>query len=347
MTTETTTPVTETLPPELQYLKDRGEDISEFLPQKEGGETGDLAAPATEPAKPAEQQPKDDDTEPGEVVVGDDGRIRDAKGKFVPKAAYMRQSERAKGAETELGKLREELAIARTKLELAGKAPTAQPTPAQQQPKDPFEEPDVDPQQDLIGWAQQQQRRTKWQAEQHTKATQDTQAALTEQNIYQAYRDDTSRFVAKQADYPAAFKHVVESRARELIALGMTDREALTKQIRDDEAEIVRQAVASRRSPAEVFYALAVAKGYQAPQAQQQPQAAPAAARPAGKTAAETVIDNINAGQATGKTLTGAGAGSGAPGLTVEQYLAMSVDDIIAFKKTPGGMAQLREIGAA
>lgn len=346
--TDTAAPADDTLPPELAFLKERGEDITEFLQPAEGDAGKAAETPPAEGDKgKAAEAPKGDDTEPGEVRIGEDGKVRDAKGRFVPLGALHAERGKRQTAESELTRLREQLAVATTKLELASKAP-AQQQPAKDAPKNPFDEPDIDPNQDLLGAMQQLRARQVWQREQHTKATTETTAALTEQGVVQVYRDDTMRFAAQQPDYPQAFEHLIRSRAAELIALGVKDQAELARQIKADEQEIVRHAIANGRRPAEVFYGLAIAKGYQqAQQAAPQAQAAPAAAKPAGKTPAEQQIDAINAGQAAGKTLSGAGAGAGAPGLTVEQYLSMSVDEIIALKRTPGGMAQLQAIGAA
>lgn len=358
-TTQTQTTDAQPLSPDLQFLRDAGEDVDAFLTDAgiEAPKPDAPAVPATKPAGEGAEQAAEGadattkaagegDDEPGEIVVADDGKVRDAKGRFVPKAAYMRQQDRANTAESELQRLREQLAVANTKLELSTKTPAK--AEGDKAPANPFEEPDVDPAENLMGAIAQTQRRQRWQSEHHAKVTQETTARLTEQGVVQAYRDDTSQFAAKQTDYPQAFAHVVRMRAAELIAMGMTDKAAVTKQLQEDEQEIARQALASGRSPAQVFYALAIAKGYQAPQAQQQQQqqTAPAASKPAEKTAAEQVLENVRAGQAAGTTLTGAG-GTGAPGLTVDQYLAMSVDEIIKLKSTASGMAQLRAIGAA
>lgn len=336
------------LPPELQYLKDHGEDISEFLPKPAEGETKPAEG---EPAPAANAEPKDDDVEPGEVRVGDDGRVRDAKGRFVPLGVLKDERSKRQTAEGELQKLREQLAAAQAKLEMTAKPAAA--SAADQQPKNPWDEPDIDPAQDIMGAVLQERRRNVWNREQQAKATQETTAALTEQQIVQAYRDDTQRFMAQRQDYLKAFEHVVLSRAAELIALGVVDKAAIDKQLKEDEAEIVRQAIAAKRRPAEVFYQLAIAKGYQAPAANPAANPPPASGSASGaqpapaKTTAQQIIDNVRAGQEASKTLTGAGSGAGVPGLTIDQYADMDVDQILALRKTPQGMAQLKAIGAA
>jgi hypothetical protein len=338
-----------TLPPELQYLKDAGEDITEFLPQP-------AAEPAAEPAKVVEPvaktaaEPQDGETEPGEVVVGDDGRIRDGKGRFVPKDAYVRQRQRATTAEKEAADLRERLARIDERLKVAGETKKAEDG---KKAANPFDEEDIDPEADIVGATKQERRRNAWLREQHkqaAQAAQETGARLTETDMMQTYRDDSARFAGKQADYPAAYKHLVVSRARELIAFGITDKESITKQIAEDEREIVRQATANGKSAPEMMYALAVAKGYQAPAAeqttqQQTMQQQQTTQQPAGKTPAQETVERIQQGQETGKTLTGAGGGA-ATGLTIEQFLAMTPDEILAMRGTPQGRAQLQAIGA-
>lgn len=348
-TTQTATPTPAPAPaadapltPDLQFLKDAGEDISEFMPKPAE------ASPSPKPAEGSEPSPtpapKDDDAEPGEVRVGDDGRVRDAKGRFVPVKALHEERGRRQTAESELTKLREQLAVANTKLELVAKPPASAESAGAQQPKNPFEEADIDPNADLLGAVQQERRRNAWLREQQTKATEETRAELTEQGVTQAYRDDTQRFLVAKPDYPKAFEHVVRARAMELIAMGVTDQAALAKQIREDESAIVRQAIASGKSPAHVFYTLALAKGYQAPAANPNPTpAAPGAQSAPEKTTAQQIIENVQAGQEAGKTLTG--AGGAAPGPTLDQILAMSADEIIAMQSTAQGRAQLVAVG--
>jgi hypothetical protein len=361
MTTETQ--VTETQPaatppiedlikdrPDLQRLHAAGETdfVREMLGQpapeaKPAEQKPAEATPAqTTESKPAEGEPKPDDAEPGEVRIGDDGRVRDVRGRFVPIKAMHEERQRRQALEAELKELRAKQAA----------PPVAQPAAAAattQQPKSPFEEADIDPAQDLVGAIGQAQRRQKWQVEQHNRAREETTAALTEQQVGSAYQADTARFVTAKPDYPKAFEHMVRARAAELVVMGM-DQAEIAKQIKDDHDGIVRFALAKGRSAAQVFYEMAVARGYKAEAAPQQATiAAPAVAattqaKPQ-QTTAQQILASVQAGQASSTTLSGAGSGAGAAGLTLDQFMAMSVEDIAALKATPSGKAQLRAIG--
>lgn len=151
------------------------------------------------------------------------------------------------------------------------------------------------------------------------------------------YKADAAQFEAKNPDYRAAYNHLLQSRASELISIGYDNPKALQdagaspqevqaafKALHDavvaDEYGIADLAMKKGKSPAEIIYGLAKQRGY-----------AKAAAAGDGKSDAEKLLENIERGQNANKSLNGTGASSGDAEMTGERLIAMPQDEFEAW----------------
>ncbi len=157
-------------------------------------------------------------------------------------------------------------------------------------------------------------------------ATQEERAFRTQ--ILQSVRS----YVRAQPDFMDAYQHARQARIEELSELGYSADEAAAITF-DNEAEVIRNAYATGRNPAQVIYDYALTRGYPGKGAASQPPvSAPlggAAARPAegGMTEAEKVALAAR-GQAGSKSLSS--AGGGALGTLTLEALASLADDEFA-----------------
>ncbi len=129
-------------------------------------------------------------------------------------------------------------------------------------------------------------------------------------------------FAHDQPDFLDAYQHARQARVSELLALGYAPQEALGITF-DNELEVIRNAYANGRNPAQVIYDYARQRGYGAPPAHGQ-SIGDGGHRPA-MTEAEKVALAAR-GQATSKSLsTAAGGSTGA--LTLEALASMSDEE--------------------
>lgn len=143
--------------------------------------------------------------------------------------------------------------------------------------------------------AQEQQRAQAQQFEQFRNATAQAEAQFREQN----------------PDYDAAVGHVLDRRANEYRALGVTE-DQIGAYLRREVAQVAANAMRNGRNPAEVAYELAHAMGF--------------SRKPAAPSAAEK-LEMQTKGQAAAKPSGSAGS-SGKP--TIQQLAAMSAEEFDA-----------------
>jgi len=124
-------------------------------------------------------------------------------------------------------------------------------------------------------------------------------------------------FSAERPDFLAAYEHARSERMVELIALGYRPEEAVAITF-DNEMQVIRNAYASGRNPAQVIYDYAVQRGYQGAR----PQAPTARPVQGGMTEADKVALAAR-GQARSKSLSSAGGGAVAT-LTLEALAGMT-----------------------
>lgn len=143
---------------------------------------------------------------------------------------------------------------------------------------------------------------------------------------------DENTFALLQPDYEQASEHYLRSRVTELEAIGATREEiqlALTQ-----EARAIAQQSWQRGVPAaKTIYTLAQARGYQTPQPTADPVPQPAVPTPQPaptpapvSVAPSATIAAIQAGQAAGRSLSGA-AGGGAAAIPNAEALASMTDE--------------------
>jgi hypothetical protein len=139
-------------------------------------------------------------------------------------------------------------------------------------------------------------------------------------------------YAAERPDFMDAYQHAREARVSELSALGYTAEEA-TAITFDNELELIRNAYAAGRNPAELIYQYAAHRGYQpggSPElhAGLQPglrMQAPVASPVGGMTEAEKVALAAR-GQAGAKSLSSAGGGAVGT-LTLEALASLSEEE--------------------
>jgi hypothetical protein len=246
----------------------------------------------------------------------------------VPHQALHAERERRKATETELGTYREKMARADERLavlnELMSK-PEAQSPKVAEQP--------IDPEQDPIGALKQSYAKIAALEKQLTESTKNVEERESARAMVSAYQNDAARFVQEKPEFKDAYVHLMTGRHRELEAMGMTDAAERNRFIANEERQLVASAFQSRRSPAQMLYSLAVARGFSyAPPA-------PAPAKP--DHAAK--IENIAKGQRqAGASLSGAG-GSAGEGLTAAALADMSEEEFSAVAAKLG-KSKLRQL---
>lgn len=140
-------------------------------------------------------------------------------------------------------------------------------------------------------------------------------AVGVQQELVGAYRNDAALFEAQTPDFRAAYDHLLQSRAQELIALGYDDPQALQSALVADELALAQAALNRGQSPAEVLYTLARQRGY-VPAAQ---------ARGAGR------METIARGRDANKSFAQTGGGSGDAEISAEALLRMPMDEFDAW----------------
>lgn len=170
-------------------------------------------------------------------------------------------------------------------------------------PQTPVEEiPDVnaDPiayQQWAIGkLAEQNQQMQQWQQQQ--QAQQQIDASIRQAAQWATIKE--TEFQKEHPDYPEAWKFVMDSRQKELSALGIRDPQAINAIIAQDAQSLVQRAASSGTNPAELVWSYAAARGYTT-----KPKAPP----PEDKTV--QALEKIAAGQQAAGGLRGGSAPAG------------------------------------
>lgn len=140
-------------------------------------------------------------------------------------------------------------------------------------------------------------------------------AAGAQQQLVDAYRNDAALFEAQTPDFRAAYDHLLQSRAQELIALGYDDPQALQSALLADEMALAQTALSRGQSPAEVLYTVARQRGYV----------------PAPQTRGAGRIETIARGREANKSFAQTGGGSGEADISAEALLRMPMDEFEAW----------------
>jgi sugar-specific transcriptional regulator TrmB len=256
----------------------------------------------------------------GQDTGAGDGKAETADGqpkieKMVSLAALHEERGRRKATESEKRALETQLAELRGKFSIIERlnAPLEKPAPT------------VD--NDIFGVVKNTTE-TVAEIQKRLKAEDEQKRAEGERrNVVAAYQRDAAQFEAKTPDFKAAYAHLLNSRASELMAMGYDDPMQLHQALTNDEMAIAQMALGSRKSPAEIIYNLAQQRGYKK-------------AEPGAKGANK--IDTINRGQQANKSLANTGGSSGDGEMTGEMLLKMPMDEFEAWcSKNPAKAKRL------
>ena len=296
-------------PAEAEYFSSKGEKAEGLAPASEPASAPAEAAPDAEP------QTNEVDDDEG-IYIDENGKPRSViSGKFVPHAALHKERERRKSVESEYMTVREKMARAEERLAVLNEV-LQQPAQSQTQAPQVAEIPD--PEKDIFAYVKYQAKLIEDLKASQAQTQEQTKLQEGYRQFHSAYEQDAQRFMAEKPDFRDAYAHIAASRARELAAVGYNDQEIRAK-LREDETRTVAKAFEQRKSPAAVIYEQAIARGYTPKQAQ----AAANTVNPAQR------LENVAKGQATQKSLSGAGGAAG-EGLTVEALASMSEEEFAA-----------------
>jgi len=185
----------------------------------------------------------------------------------VPYDALHKERQRAKEAYQEKQRLERELA------ELRGMVTALteqQKRPVETAPEP--EEPEPDYEENPAAWmrwrteklereqakiAEQAAKIAEWRQQQE----QTQQLQMQQAQVLEAYRMKAAEFAQQKPDFPNAYNHLVQSRARELMAFGIPQQQAY-EQTRAEEVQLAALAMAQGINPAEAIYNLARERGW-------------------------------------------------------------------------------------
>lgn len=128
----------------------------------------------------------------------------------------------------------------------------------QQQPQEQ-PEADIDETVDPIGALKQMRER-------FSRIEQERQQVAQENNIKTAYQQAAQQFATQTQDFPDAYQFLVQSRGRELTALGYNAGQ-INQQLRNEELQLAFDAFQRGANPAQIVYETAMARGYTKKQA--------------------------------------------------------------------------------
>ena len=191
------------------------------------------------------------------------------------------------------------------------------------------ERPPPKPEEDIFGALNHTGRRLE-QVEKMLQDNQRTQQQDAQHNqVVNAYVADAQRVARDKPDFADAYTHLLETRDRELQAMGYTDPIMRQKARQNDEFTVVTIAMQNGISPAEAIYNLAVARGFQAGKAKN------------GNGAADKLA-TVKQGQEANRSLSAAGGTAGAEEMSAERLLKMPLDEFEAWtNKNPRKARQL------
>ncbi len=213
-------------------------------------------APAAEPVKEPELALEPEEHEEPAIDP------KTGKERVVNYGALHAERQKRKTAEAEASKGREEVA------KLMGRFETLQQLAQRSQqpkPEAPAEVPDIniDPVGHFQALYQQSQQKIadidKWRQSQEANAT----AMNNVQQLGRIAQQSEAEFTKTTPDYPEAFQYVRNQRDQELQDMGYTDKGQREQILQTDALQIAAQALQANKSPAEVVYKVAKARGFQ------------------------------------------------------------------------------------
>lgn len=322
---------------EQAYFSSRGEDTSGLgveTPQ-EGGSPAEQAKVET-PAGSQEPAGDDIDLEDGDtiVVLGKDGKPRDGKnGQFVSQKALHAVREKYKATRDELAAERQKAARADERLAVLNEILTKADDPAKTTQSAEVPDPEKDP----IGYIAHLQKQVKALQDKEVERQRLEADRANSRTLKSAFEKDAIAYIKDQPDFLDAYKFVLSQRRAELTAWGH-DSDAINEMIASEERGIIANAFQAKKSPSQLIYRMAEARGYK--------KAAPVDPKDGGKAESPSPMEKIDAlakaQQAAGAGLSGAG-GSPGEGLTREALANMSEEEFAA-TTAKLSKARLREL---
>lgn len=225
-------------------------------------------------------------------------------------------------------------------------------------PANPFEEADINPEEDYAGAVKQVQRRQRYSNEQQTRVENDVVETREDQELRGTFERDFSAAASKDPTVPAAYQFLKDSR---LVEICITEfdkdprdpgevftKDEVTKMVQmfnSEEKWVVQSAIKANKSPTAAIMRLAKARGFiPAKPAAAAPAAAvvPAASVPAVRNGARApvaaavvpsaaaALAELAAAKEAGKSLSD---GGGAPpsGVTADMLLRMGDEEFAQF----------------
>jgi hypothetical protein len=327
-------------PAEAAYFSSKGSDTSGLeaesgpaeTPQAPASNEGNGAPPASHSPTGGPPEGPLDGVDDGEevVIVGADGKPRATNGRFVPHQALHKERERRKSVETELMTMREQRARADERLAVLNDLMSKSDAPPSQ--GGGAEQP-IDPEQDPIGALKQSYAKIAALEARLTESTKTVEERESARAMQSAYVNDAQRFLSEKPEFRESYQYLISGRHRELEAMGMEDVGERNRFIANEERQIVASAFQSRKSPAQMLYALAVARGFSH---------TPPAPEPAKPNHAAKIEAIANGQRKAGVSLSAAG-GSAGEGLTAAALADMSEEEFSAVAAKLG-KSKLRQL---
>lgn len=281
---------------EAKYFESGGE--SELPVENNGAESGE-AKPEGEQSEKTEQQPET------------------KKDNLVPHQALHEQRERRKAAEKRARDLEIENAKFKERFSIVEKL-----YGDKAEPKGPPK-----PEEDIFGAFEHLSKGLETVNKQLADRDAATKHEAQINELVGHYRSDAAKFTTSNPDYMAAYSHLLQSRARELQALGYESGAELDRALQNEEMSIAQMAFEKGKSPAQVIYDLAKERGYK--------KADP-------KADTEAKLDTIERGAGLNKSLSSASGASGDGEMTAERLLSMPNDEFEAWcEKNPAKARRL------
>lgn len=224
------------------------------------GSSPEVEAEAEQPAAAAEAKPAG---APLEVEDHEEPAIDPKTGKerVVNYGALHAERQKRKTAETEAAKGREENAKLMGRFETLQQLAQRQ-QPAKQEPTAEVPDINIDPVGHFQALYQQSQQKIadidKWRQSQEANAT----ARNNVQELGRLAQQSEGEFIKTTPDYPDAFQYITKQRDQELQDMGYTDPGQRQQIMQTDALQIAAQALSGKKSPAEVVYKIAQARGY-------------------------------------------------------------------------------------
>jgi hypothetical protein len=305
-----------------QELEELKRQVSE-TPEGSVAVSPEEGAGAIEPEAAEVEQPEADDV-PSQRVRGPDGKYQ----KFVPHAALHQARQETRGEKEARQKLERDFAEFKGRAEerlrfLMEAREQNKPQPAAEaKPQIP------DKAADPLGYAfatiEAQQAAIEELKKGSSQTREQQEAQVRQARAINALQADEQNYAAKVPDYWDATAHLQSMWIAEGRAAGIPDQ-MVPNLIRARMAEVIQAAQATQKSPAEIAYALAGARGYTKAQPQQE-QAAQA----------DLKLANLKKGTEAARSLGAGGAPPASDTPLIDLIMSKSDDELLTWaKKNP------------